>query len=86
MALPVPSNPFHYSLSFDCYCVIWAVDNTFNIFSENNQEDATFLNLFVPIRCSACFGQFFRPSSGALNCTYSVRHLSDRYCYLLLAV
>jgi len=28
---------------------------------------------------------FFRPSSGAQNCTYSVRYLSDRYCYLLVA-
>jgi len=27
---------------------------------------------------------FFRPSSGAQNCTY-VRHLSDHYCYLWLA-
>jgi len=27
----------------------------------------------------------FRPSSEAQNCTYSVRYLSDRYCYLLLA-
>ena len=27
---------------------------------------------------------FFR-SSGAQNCTYSVRYLSDQYCYLLLA-
>jgi len=25
--------------------------------------------------------RFFRPSSGAQNCTYSVRYLSDRYCY-----
>jgi len=28
---------------------------------------------------------FFRPSSGVQNCTYSVRYLSDQYCYLLLA-
>ena len=32
-----------------------------------------------------CFRRFFRPSSGAKNCTYSVRYLSDHYCYLLLA-
>ena len=31
------------------------------------------------------FQTFFCPSSGAQNCTYSVRHLSDHYCYLLLA-
>jgi len=27
---------------------------------------------------------FFLPLSGAQNCTYSVRYMSDRYCYLLL--
>jgi hypothetical protein len=56
-----------------------------NIFAEYNQQDATFLNLSITLRCSACFRRFFRPPSGAQNCTYSVRYLSDRYCYLLLA-
>jgi len=49
-----------------------------NIFSEYNQQDATFLNLFISIRGSTCFRRFFRPSSGAQNCTYSVRYLSDQ--------
>ena len=31
------------------------------------------------------FRRLFLPSSGDQNCTYSVRYLSDRYCYLLLA-
>ena len=31
------------------------------------------------------FRPFFRPSSGAQNCTYSARYLSDQHCYLLLA-
>ena len=44
-----------------------------------------FSNLFISVRRSTCFRRFFRPSSGAQNCTYSVRHLSDRYWYLLLA-
>ena len=39
---------------------------------------------FISVRHSTCFRRFFRPSSGAQNCTYSVRYLSDRYCYLLL--
>ena len=56
-----------------------------NVFSEYNQQDAAFLNLFISVRRSTCFRRFFRPSSGAQNCTYSFRHLSDRYCYLLLA-
>jgi len=41
--------------------------------------------LFIYVRRCACFRRGFRPSSGAQNCTYSVRYLSDQYCYLLLA-
>jgi hypothetical protein len=55
------------------------------IFAEYNQQDANFLNLFISVRQSTCFSRFLRPSSGAQNCTYSVRHFSDQYCYLLLA-
>ena len=47
-----------------------------------NQQDATFLNLFISVKRSTYFRQFFRPSSGARNCTYSVRCLSDRYLTL----
>jgi len=32
---------------------------------------------------STCFGRSFRPSSGVQDCTYSSRHLSNRYCCLL---
>jgi len=56
-----------------------------NIFAAYNQQDATFLNLFISIRRCTCFRRVFLPSSGAQNCTYSVRYLSDHYCYLLLA-
>ena len=56
-----------------------------NIFAQYNQEDATFHNLFISVRRSACFRRSFRPSSEAQNCTYSFRYLSDGYCYLLLA-
>jgi len=65
-------------LIFICPCVA-------NIFAAYNQQDATFHNLFISIRRSTCFRRFFRPSSGAQNCVYNVRYLSDRYCYLLLA-
>jgi len=54
-----------------------------NIFAEYNQQDATFHNFFISVRGSTCFRRVFRPSSGAQNCTYSVRYLSDQYCYLL---
>jgi len=32
-----------------------------NIFAEHNQQDATFLNLFISVRRSTCFRRFFRP-------------------------
>jgi len=56
-----------------------------SVFSEYNQKDATFLSLFISVRRCTCFRRLFCPSSRVQNCTYSVRHLSDRYCYLLLA-
>jgi len=56
-----------------------------HILAEYNQQDAKFHNLFIYVRHSTCFRRVFRPSSGARNCTYNVRYLSDRYCYLLLA-
>jgi len=56
-----------------------------NIFAEYNQKYATFHDLFISVRRSTCFRRVFRPSSGAQNCTHSVRHLSDQYCYLPLA-
>ena len=53
-----------------------------NIFTEYNQQDATFLNLFISLRHSTCLRRFFRPPSGTQNCTYSVRYLSDQYLML----
>ena len=43
------------------------------------------LKLLILVKHSTCFGRSFRPSSGAQNCTYSNRLLSNRCCYLLLA-
>ena len=39
-----------------------------------NQQDATFLECIYFYRCSTCFRQFLRSSSGAHNCTYSFRY------------
>jgi hypothetical protein len=33
-----------------------------------------FLDQFISVICSTCFRRFLRPSSGAQNCTYSVRY------------
>ena len=53
-----------------------------NIFTEYNQQAATFQNLFISVRRSMCFRRFFHPSSGAQNCTYSIRYWSDQYLTL----
>jgi hypothetical protein len=65
-------------LTFICQCIA-------NIFAAYNQQDATFHSLFISVRHCICFRRVFRPSSGAQNCTYSVRYLSDQHCNLLLA-
>jgi len=39
-----------------------------SIFSEYNQQGATFRNLFISIRRSACFRRVFRPSSASGIC------------------
>jgi len=70
------------------YSVTWPYSLTFKdpwitkIFAEYSQKDATFLNLFISVRRSTCFRRFFRPSTAAQNCTYSVRYLSDKYLKL----
>jgi len=43
-------------------------------------------NLFCLESHSTCFGRSFRPSSGVQDCTYSNRHVSNRYCRLLASV
>jgi len=39
-------------------------------------QQNTFHSLFISVRRSTRFRQFFHPSSGAQNCTYSVRQFS----------
>ena len=55
------------------------------------------VSLVKPTRCtsvskyfilewhSTCFGRSFRPSSWIQDCTYSNRHISNRYCCLLVS-
>jgi len=46
-----------------------------NVVAGSNQQEATFHNLFIFVRRSTYFRRGFRPSSGAQNCTHSVRYL-----------
>jgi len=41
-----------------------------------------FLKLFILVKHSTFFGRSFRPPSGAEDCTYSNRHMSNSCCYL----
>ena len=75
----IPCKKIAFLLTFIGPCIA-------NIFAKYNQQDATFHNFFISVRRSKCFRRVFRPSSGAQNCTYSVRYLSDQYCYLPLYV
>jgi len=70
----------------NCALPGYYVASSCNLFAEYNQQDGKFRKLFISVRRSTCFRRFFRPSSGPQNYTYSVRYLSDQYCYLLLAV
>jgi len=45
---------------------------------ENNQQDATTQINLLFLVSSTCFGQCFRPSSGALDCIYSFRLYSPK--------
>jgi hypothetical protein len=42
--------------------------------SKLQPQDATFLEFIYVYRLSTCFRRFLLPSSGAQNCTYSVRY------------
>jgi hypothetical protein len=47
-------------------------------YSKTNQMHQ-FLKLFISKQHCTCFGRSFRPSSGVQDCTYSNRHMSNRY-------
>jgi len=44
-----------------------------------------YLKVFILVKRSTCFGRYFHPSSGARNCVYSIRRMSNSCCYLLLS-
>jgi hypothetical protein len=51
-------------------------------FAKCNHQDATLLNLFISIKCSACFRRFLCPSSGAetvhtASCNFQTLQLPD---------
>jgi len=65
---------FNDTVSYADYTVTNDWMSVSNVFSGYNHQDANFLNLFISVRRSTCFRRVFSPSSGAQNCTYSVRH------------
>jgi hypothetical protein len=45
---------------------------------ESNQQDAAIQVNLLFLVSSACFGECFRPSSGALDCIYSIWYYSPK--------
>jgi len=43
------------------------------------------IKLFFYCGNTTCFGRSFRPSSGVTDCTYSDRHMANRYFHLVPA-
>ena len=43
-----------------------------------------FLDLFIPMNCCTCFRRFHHPTSGAQNCTYSVRYCQTNIAFHLI--
>jgi len=66
------SKDIYINLTFIGLCI-------FNIFTEYNQQDATFHNLFISVGCSTCFRRFFRPPSGAQIAHTASVYSSDKY-------
>jgi hypothetical protein len=52
---------------------------------KQDQQNATLHNGIYYYKCSTCFRQFLRPSSGALNCIHSIGYLSSFLCLLPLS-
>jgi len=47
----------------------------------NSQVDATIIILLIMSIISTCFGRYFRPSSGALDCVYSLWYKASSVLY-----
>jgi len=73
---------FEYKISH----VLWRI---VGLFTEYHQQDVTFHNLLISLKLCTWFRRFFRPSSGAQNCAYSVRYLvwqiPDAVCAVLIS-
>jgi hypothetical protein len=54
------------------------------VFPKCNQQDATFVNLFISIKCSTCFRRFLRPSSGA-QIVHTASGIVKPFCCPLLS-
>jgi len=60
----------------------WRKCDSIYLQSSTNKMHHFTIYLFISVRLCTCFRRFFRPSSRAQNCTYSVRYLSDQYLML----
>ena len=70
-------NPVHIFQSY-------SFEINFHIFKHNQQDATIHIDIYY-YKCSTCFRWFPRPSSGAQNCTQSIRYLLSFYCFLPLS-
>jgi len=54
-----------------------------HFYSKTKLDAPTYQIYFILELHSTCFGRSFSPSSAVQDCTYSNRHMSNRYCCLL---
>ena len=55
------------------------------LFLSQNQPGTPMSQIYFTLNKSTCFGQSFGQLSGVDDCKYNNRHMSNRYCYCLLA-
>ena len=72
--------------------LLYTMSGTFYLIWRSCDRASWCISIVKPTRCtvfefieyhSTCFRQSFRPSSGVQDCTYSIRHMSNRFCWLL---
>jgi len=63
----------------NCCSEQWGLRCTIHFYSKINKTHQC-LKFILFWDDTTCFGRSFRPSSAVQDCTYSNRHLSNRYC------
>jgi hypothetical protein len=79
----VPPSLFVLAPSLTLILLMWRIGWAPNSIPIYNQQDATLHSLFISGNCSACFGWYFHPSSGAhttVPTAYGICHTITAIC------